>query len=115
MQTDAGALVFDEARYRHAVYEGKQDTYAQAAQNAFDDLQRSLEFIATFQHKEKIAIGQEAMRAAIGKPLVDLMTPTRPAVLLKAAAASLPGFVEKMAGGMDVAFGGGEPKTLGNE
>lgn len=115
MQTDAGDLVFDEVRYRHAVYQGKQDTYAQSAQRAFDELQRTLELITSFQQKEQIAIGQESVRAATGQPLVDLTTPTRPAVLLKAAAASLPGFVERMAGGMDVTVGSGMPGMLTRE
>ena len=105
MQKDGGDQVFDEARYQHAVYQGKQDTYAQSAQQAFEELQRTLELITHFQQKEQIAIDQEAVRAATGQPLVDLTTATRPAVLLKAAAASLPAFIERMAGGMDISVG----------
>ena len=115
MQTAAGDLVFDEARYLHAVYQGKQDTYAQSAQKAFDELQSALELISCFQQKEQIAIDQEAGRVATGQPLVDLATPTRPAVLLKTAAASLPGFVELMGSGMDVTVGGGGPMMLNKE
>ena len=115
MQTEAGDLVFDEARYLHAVYQGKQDTYAQLAQKAFDELQHRLELITSFQQKEQIAIEEEAARSAIGEPLVDLTAPTRPAVLLKAAAESLPGFVERMAGGIDVAVRGGTTRMLTKE
>ena len=114
MQKDGGDLVFDEARYRHAVYQGKQDTYALSAQQAFDELQRTLELITHLQQKEQIAIDQEAVRATTGQPLVDLTTPTRPAVLLKAAAASLPAFIERMAGGMDITVGD-TPRMLAQE
>ena len=67
LQTDAGDLIFDDARYEHAVYQGKQDTYAKAAQQAFDDLQRALDHVAYAQEKERIAIGVEARRTP-GRP-----------------------------------------------
>ena len=67
LQADAGDLVFDEARYLHAVYQGKQDTYAKAAQQAFDDLQRALAHVGYAQEKERIAIEDEARRAPAGR------------------------------------------------
>lgn len=115
IQTATGELAFDDMRYLHAVYQGKQDTYAQSAQLAFDELQRSLEGVAANQKAETISIEKMATTTMVGRPLVDLTIPTRPAALLKAAAASLPNFVAKMEGGMDVAVGGGFPEKLKKE
>lgn len=109
--TGAGDLVFDEARYLHAVYQGKQDTYAKAAQQAFDDLQRALSHVGYAQEKERIAIEDEARRAPAGRPLADFTVPTPPAALLKSAADALPTFVDRMAGGIDVTMGA--PSRIG--
>jgi hypothetical protein len=112
IQTATGELAFDDARYLHAVYQGKQDTYAQSAQLAFDELQRSLERVTANQNAERISFEEMASTTMVGRPLVELTTPTHPAALLKAAASSLPNFVARMAGGMDVALGGSVPETL---
>jgi hypothetical protein len=114
VQSDSGDLLFDENRYEQAVYRGKQDTYAKSAQKAFDELQRALATIARAQHSELMANEIDASTARSGKPLVDFTIPTGPAALLKTAAHSLPGFVERMAGGIDVAVTGESPMPLGN-
>lgn len=106
MQVENGDLVFDEIRYELAVYRGKQDTYAAAAQKAFDELQSSLDKVSRFQAREQVMIGIEEAAIKIGTPLVDLTIPTRPAALLKASASSLSDFVQRMEGGMDVAVTG---------
>lgn len=100
VQRDDGTLYFDERLYDAAVWRGKQDTYAESAENAFEKLHSSMSFVSHFQIEEDKTLNQIQSSSIIGTPIVPFAQPSVTAARLKEHAQALTALVEKMESGL---------------
>lgn len=95
-----GTLVFDRGLYEAAVWRGKQDTYAESAEQAFKQLHSAVGFVSHFQQSEDAAAKALSSRTLEGVPLVPFAQPSITAAKLKQHAVALARLVEQMEEGL---------------
>jgi hypothetical protein len=107
-----GSLHIDRRLQETAIYRGKQDTYVESAEKAFDNLQSALSFVSSFQIEENRAVTVLADTHLDGVSVVPLAPPSQTASHLKMHAEALAALVKRMEGGLSENLSNPGPSRL---